>query len=367
VSQAASIRPRRRVAMGVALVAIPGAAAIAIAVGQPFSSGGGSEGGTPGSAAPVALARVERRTLSSRTQLKGTLRFAGSYGVVAGASGSITALPAAGTVVRRGQVLYRLAGRPVVLLYGGTPAYRTLRGGLSGRDVRQLNANLVALGYAAAVVLDPTSGYFGGATKAAVKRMQAALGVKATGRLELGRAVFLPEPLRIAKAVAALATMAQPGAIVMQATSTRRHVAVALNATQQESVAVGDRVEITLPSGRVTRGVVKSKGRVATEARGSGSSTVPMRIALRNPKGVGSLDRASVQVAITTARVKRALVAPVTALVALAGGGYAVETVDARGVRRLVRVKLGLFDDAEGVVQVKGALKPGQRIVVPTT
>jgi hypothetical protein len=58
----------------------------------------------------------------------------------------------------------------------------------------------------------------------------------------------------------------------------------------------------------------------------------------------------------------------VTALLALAGGGYAVEVVDRGGVHRLVPVSLGLFDDAQGLVQVTGkTLRPGQRVVVPAT
>jgi hypothetical protein len=55
----------------------------------------------------------------------------------------------------------------------------------------------------------------------------------------------------------------------------------------------------------------------------------------------------------------------VNALLALAGGGYAVE-VESRGVRRLVGVSVGLFDDAAGMVAVSGpGLSPGQRVVVP--
>jgi hypothetical protein len=60
------------------------------------------------------------------------------------------------------------------------------------------------------------------------------------------------------------------------------------------------------------------------------------------------------------------LAVPVDALLALAGGGYAVEVVGAGGVHRLVAVTLGLFDDAEGLVQVSGpGLQAGQRVVVP--
>ena len=57
---------------------------------------------------------------------------------------------------------------------------------------------------------------------------------------------------------------------------------------------------------------------------------------------------------------------PVAALLALAGGGYAVEEIDSNGAHRLVAVELGIFDDADGLVQVSGAgVAAGQRIVVP--
>ena len=83
--------------------------------------------------------------------------------------------------------------------------------------------------------------------------------------------------------------------------------------------------------------------------------------------GVG-LDQAPVSVAITTATVKNALVVPVTALLSLATGGYAIETVDASGTHHLVAVQLGLFDDAHGLVQVTGSgVHAGQKIVVPTS
>ena len=89
---------------------------------------------------------------------------------------------------------------------------------------------------------------------------------------------------------------------------------------------------------------------------------------LTDPGATGTLDQAPVQVAITTDAAKDVLVVPVTALVALAGGGYAVEVVDPDGTHRLVAVSLGLFDDAQGLVQVSGSgLAAGQRVVVPSS
>ena len=71
---------------------------------------------------------------------------------------------------------------------------------------------------------------------------------------------------------------------------------------------------------------------------------------------------------ISTGSVENALVVPVNTLLALAGGGYAVEVVNTAGVHRLVPVTLGLFDDAEGLVQVSGSgVRAGQRVVVPAS
>jgi hypothetical protein len=71
-------------------------------------------------------------------------------------------------------------------------------------------------------------------------------------------------------------------------------------------------------------------------------------------------------VTITTASVSNALVVPVNALVALSGGGYSVEVVRTDGVHHLASVSLGLFDDADGLVQVTASgLEAGQRVVVP--
>ena len=91
-------------------------------------------GGTPARSsdrvAPTSLATVTTRTLSETTPVSGTLGYAGGYTVLGGLSGKITALPAAGQVIRNGQALYRVDDAPVVLLYGSTPAYRALAEGV---------------------------------------------------------------------------------------------------------------------------------------------------------------------------------------------------------------------------------------------
>jgi multidrug efflux pump subunit AcrA (membrane-fusion protein) len=61
------------------------------------------------------------------------------------------------------------------------------------------------------------------------------------------------------------------------------------------------------------------------------------------------------------------LAVPVAALLAQSPGGYAVEVAGPGRARRLVPVTVGIFNDNSGLVQVTGALTPGQRIVVPAT
>ena len=324
-------------------------------------------------AAATATATVSRRSLAARISLNGTLGYSGRYFVTAQAHGTITVLPASGQVIREGKVLYRVDGSPVVLLYGAIPAYRALAEGatadaVTGADVAQLNQDLATLGYGRDAGLDPSSDEFSWATKVAVEGLQKALGVKQTGSLDLGQIVFLPAAVRV---TSLSATLGSPtGGQVFAGTSTSRQVTINLDAAQQSELKVGDKVAITLPNGQTTPGTVTSIGKVAsTPQKGSNSApTVEVDITPTDPTATGTLDQAPVQVAVTTNTVSDALVVPVTGLVALAGGGYAVEVAAPDGTRHLVPVTLGLFDDAQGLVQVTSTgLAAGQRVVVPAS
>jgi len=200
----------------------------------------------------------------------------------------------------------------------------------------------------------------------ALEKLQARLGLKQTGTLELGQAVFLPTAVRISDLSGTLGGSAAPGQPIMTATGNGRQVSIALDASQQSEVKVGDRVTITLPTGGTTPGVVSSVGKVAAVPAGGGGPTIPVEVTPTDPAATGNLDQAPVQVTITTAQAANALVVPVDSLLALSGGGYAVEVAGAGGVHHLAPVSLGLFDDADGLVQVTGSeLSVGQRVVVP--
>jgi Putative peptidoglycan binding domain len=338
------------------------AAGVAVAVTGPFGGAGHSGGGAGAGGSPASLSTVTRRLLQARTNVNATLGYAGSYQVT-GRGGAITWLPGPGRVIGQGQVLYRVNnGTPVVLLRGRVPAWRALSEGMSGADVRQLNRDLVALGYASrADVAAAGWDYFSWATKWGLEKLQARRGLSRTGALPLGQAVFLPSAIRVTTISASLGAPA--AGTVFAATSARRVVTIALDAAQQSEVKAGDTVSVILPDGQVTPGVVAAVGKVAT---GGANPTITVTVRLVHPKAAGTLDQAPVTVSITTASVRNALVVPVTALIARAAGGYAVEEVTPGGRHHLVPVSLGLFDDAAGLVQVTGAgLAAGQRVVVP--
>jgi peptidoglycan hydrolase-like protein with peptidoglycan-binding domain len=366
------VRPRSRrraiVAGGVIATALAVAAGIAI-----DRSLGGS--GTVGPPARVATARVERSDLESTTQVAGALGFAGSVTVIGSTPGAtVTWLPAPGREIRRGDRVYEVDGRAVPLFLGRRPAWRVLSVGVTrGRDVAQLEANLVRLGYADRAVLT-IDRRFTWQTAAAVRRWQTARGVTATGSFAPGDVVYARGPLRVKHVTAQLGGAPQPGLPLLTATSTARQVTASLPVSLEPLVHVHDPVTITLPDGSsATRGRITSVGRVATappDDQGPGGgppsaapATVSLRVRLVDARAGGAVDAAPVTVNITSGHARNVLAVPIGALVALAGGGYAVEVLEG-AARRLVAVQTGLFADTR--VEVKGAgLAPGTRVQVP--
>jgi multidrug efflux pump subunit AcrA (membrane-fusion protein) len=362
-------RRRRGSSWLLAAALVVAAAGVPLAVADPFASDPARPSATAGSSGTTGLERVARESLSSQSEVSATLGYAGSYTVVNQAQGTVTSLPEVGQVVGQGQVLYEVNGNPVVLLYGTTPAYRTLSEGMTGADVGELDADLVALGDATAGEISPGTDAFTSATAAALGKLQGALGTTESGTLTLGQAVFVPGPVRVTSVSGPLGGPAVPGQPIMGGTSTARQVSIALAATRQSEVKAGDEVTITLPNDRSTPGVISSVGTVAVPpapgTTGNSSPTVTVLVTPSDPAATGTWDEAPVNVTITTGRVRDALVVPVDALLAEPQGAYAVE-VAAGGGRHLVRVTLGLFDDANGLVQVGGStLAAGQRVVVP--
>jgi peptidoglycan hydrolase-like protein with peptidoglycan-binding domain len=358
--------------LGAAVVA--GAAVVVTQLGSPSKGTGRRAALPPG----TTTTTVTRQTLVDHQSVSGTLGYGDTIDLYDRLAGTFTWLPGVGTVIERGQVVCRLDNRPVFLMYGDLPAYRTLKLGVSdGPDVAELNDNLRALGFDPYGAIAAGSRHFSAATAAAVKRFQDAKGMSKTGVVELGRVLFAPSARRITAVRVVLGSTAgsgggggggggngkpsnssdssAPDVQFASASSTRARVQVQLDADKQQLAHVGERAPVTLPDGRRVGGVVSSVGTVATAAGGGGgsggsSATIPVTVTLDRP--VARLDQAPVNVDLTRSRRRNVLAVPATALVATAGGGYALVALD--GGRRVeLPVTPGLF--AGGYVEISGA------------
>jgi len=333
----------------------------------------------------TGTAEVVRTNIVDTIQVSGSLGYAGTYTVVNQAAGTAyTALPSVGAIIRRGHELYEVDGSQVTLFYGARPQWRALSEGVPpGPDIAQLDRNLIALGYGTYLTV---SDYYTGATAYAVELWQQAAGLPVTGTVPLGQIAFAPGPLRITSISPALGAPPQQGMPVLTATSPVPVVTALVPVTQEYLVRRGDPVTVTLPDGvTTTPGVVTVVSSVAATTAGppagdaspgpqggggSGDSqdAVPMTVRLTRPAAAGNLDQAPVTVNIVAARARGVYAVPVSALVALAGGGYAVEVVHRGGSlasRQLVPVQIGLFSDT--LVQVSGAgITAGLEVEVPS-
>lgn len=334
---------------------------------------------TPPAGITTGTAEVTKGTLTERTQLSGVLSYAGSYTVDhQGAPGVLTAAPRPGTTIGRGGVLYRVADVPARLLLGVVPSYRDFAYGMSpGPDVRQLEENLVAMGF------DPyrritVDRRFSAATAAAIRRWEASWGRRSwqrTGRLAHGRIVFLAAPLRVTEVQVRVGAAVTPGMTVLGGTSTSRAVIAQLGTSELGSVRTGDRVEVSLPDTDPITGRVSEIGHVAAVEAGAEEdnngqqgppdpdlATVPLTIVVRPPRGFG-LDQAPVSVDIVTGTRRNVLLIPIAALLARPGGGYQVRLADGSAVP----VQPGVFDESTGRVEITEGLTAGQQLEVPSS
>jgi peptidoglycan hydrolase-like protein with peptidoglycan-binding domain len=356
---------RRRLAVAAVLAALVIAVVITVLVVR-----------SPGAPAPTAEAAATLPTVPvttgdmvAATNARATLHYAQERPLVAARGGVLTAVPAPGTVVAPGGVLYRVDNLPVVLLRGSLPAWRAFEAGMTpGEDVRQLEQNLGALG----VFRGDADATFTKATATAVSAWQKALGVERTGRLDRTAILFSDHDLRVAQPGAPLGADVAAGTELYRATATSKVVDLDLRLGDQQLAVVGAQVGITLPDGTATTGSVAAVGEPvertpadgATDAT-AGTFVVPVTVALTDQAAVGAFPRASVTVQFASTLAAGVLTVPVEALVALDATSFAVETTGggAGSVRR-IPVTVGAF--ASGRVQVSGeGIREGLPVVVP--
>jgi len=323
---------------------------------------GGAATASPPAPPPVTFATVSRTNLVTTTLTAGTLGNAPTSPVVNQITGTYTALPRPGTVIRPGRALYQVDHLPVVLMRGRVPAWRAFAPGMTGGpDVTELQRNLIGLGYARGLFTAP-SGQFDELTIAAVERWQTAHGYPATGQIALGQIVFLPGAVVVGGLNEALGQAASPGQAPYPVTARQRVVTVPVS-PNLPPVSPGEHLSIILPSGTRTPGEIATIGPVPPGPAGSsGSATTQLTVIPDHSAATGTGQGVAVQVSLVTQRARHVLAVPVSALLALAGGGYGVEVVAPSGAHHLVGVTAGLF--ANTLVQVSGpGIRAGMKVV----
>ncbi|MFF0013105.1 hypothetical protein [Streptomyces sp. NPDC005374] len=381
---AAPGKARKRVVIAVAALLTAGVVGVSL---TGVRSGGKPSGAAASGAPPVSTVAVVRTDLSSTLSLNGTLGYGRTLSVKGGKDGLVTQLPAVGAKVSRGKSLYRLDDRPVPVFYGTTPLFRPLdTRGLMGRDVKVVADNLRALGYdigaqpasgswvaqrpeptgaASAspssspspspspsyVRVKPGEGVLTASLIAAVGRWQTQVGMPSTGVLGAGDVAVLPGEVRVG------AVQAQPGdpatGTLMAVTGTAKSVSVPVDATDVDSIQQGDTATVTLPDNSAAQGAVSAistDAQAADQAGGDSGGTpqLVVTLSLDSTAALRRLNSAPVKVQFTGQTKRGVLAVPVGALLALSGGGYALQLPGGR----LLAVETGMF--AKGLVEVSG-------------
>ncbi|WP_159502179.1 peptidoglycan-binding domain-containing protein [Microbacterium sp. 18062] len=301
-------------------------------------------------AAEPVTAAVELATLTSQVRLNGQLTYGDAVPLPAPA-GAVTVLPVAGQVVELGQRVYEADGAPIVLLRGERPFWRDLSvDSADGEDIRQLQQNLVDLGFYRGDI----DGSFDRLTRQAVRDWQKSLGLEQTG-------AFTPSSVVVADAASirisqVTARLGEAGTSPATYTETTLRATAKLTEAQARELTAGTPVAVVLPDGTEIDTEVSS---VDPGGRSSGeedAATAPSAIVeFADQSRVAPAGTASVRIVIRDTEEQPAtLVVPVTALVATADGGYAVE-VYADGEIARTSVQIGLVADARVQVLASGA------------
>ena len=290
--------PRARLRGGRALLAAAVVAGVAVLAWLVLAPGDGHDTSTANDSVPLGTAAVQRRDLIAREDVDGTLGFAAAATVPAPAAGTITRLRDEGDTVTRGRSLMSIDAHATAwVLYGTIPMYRDLGPGVSdGRDVRQLERNLKALGYDPGTVDDAWTS----ATTSAVEDFQDDRDLTESGTLRRAEVVVSDGAARVGKHAAELGEPARAGAPVTTLTSTTPVVTASSTPAWPPrciaAIACGSRCPTAARSAAACRASARSRppARTARRRRSSWASpsTVAATAASTGPRSPCRSDRA---------------------------------------------------------------------------
>lgn len=371
----------------------------------------------------TALVAADQRDLRRFDEWAGTLQPGPASTISASTRGTLTTTVDEGALIVAGDVVAEIDGTPVVALYGSVPQFRELNiDSEPGADVRQLEENLVALGFDpdGAVTVDDS---FTAATEALVEAWETELGLaEPDGEVAAGQVAFIAGPseatsrtsvgsqVNAGQQLIAAVTLAESGFVVVpneesldsfsfdlsvgepvegdgiasgaivaetlieDASLTTEgqpvyrweadlgSIQLAVDVDEASTFDVGRELEIELPDGQLIDASVTDQSDVARAVQEGGNTVTVIDVTIKPVEPIeSSISAGPVTVRVETDRIEGAVLVPASALIALAEGGHAVE-IDGRG---LIGVEIGAFDD--GWVEITdGTVTAGEMVVVPT-
>lgn len=232
---------------------------------------------------------------------------------------------------------------------------------LAGPDILQLEQALDRMGFTAGdtMVVDDV---FSADTRAALIDWQLATGQEPDGVLHIGDVVVTEASVRVTDEAAPVGTEVSQGVPVVRVADREQVVTFDLDAGDQSLVAEGDDATVVLPDDVELTGVVEEIATTATTTI-EGNTVFAVTVRLDQPEAVGDLTEAPVDVELVGSSVTDVLAVPVSALIALSDGGYAVEADSGSGFR-LVAVEPGFFADGLVEIDVDG-VDTGDQVALP--
>lgn len=346
----------------------------------------------------TSTAVAELRDLRRFTEWDGTLAAGTSTSISSASRGTLTRTVDGGTLVSAGDVVAEIDGSPVVALYGTVPQFRSLSVNVdAGADIRQLEENLVALGFdpGGTVVVDET---FTAETGAMVLLWETELGLPTPDEVvPTGQVAFIEGPSEVSngatvgsqvnagQAIVNTVTLAEVGFVALSEDAPNGAVVevvveevvagdgllrwelplgaiqLAVGVDEVATFEIGREVEVELPDSQVVAAQVTEVSDVARSVQDGGNTVTVVDVTIQPDEPIESIFTAGpVTIRAETDVTAGAVLVPVRALVALAEGGHAVE-IEGRG---LAGVELGAFD--EGWVEiVGGTIEAGDTVIVP--
>ena len=273
-----------------------------------------------------------------------------------------------------------------ILMFGHVPAWRDFSSGMSpGIDIEQLKTNLIALGYGLDNDFKIDQNY-DARTISIVKELQEDLGLTKTGRLGFGDVVFLPGvslveysstfptlgshinagvSLMSLVPILDVSTSIDTESQVSEISKSLQKIETSIDVADKDLIDIGFPVKIELPDESIISGKITEIGRTAVMPSGNQNTDPYLEVSvqvddnLSLPEWTG----ANVVVSITRELADNVLAAPVTSLMALLGGGYALEIYEDIGTQ-LIPVSVGVYSD--GWIEIKDTqLSAGTKVVIP--